>query len=203
MKKTTEDVLSFSGKCTANCTSDIMIRWSLFKQNQKTGSWDPVNDLESKTFSNITSYNFVLKKKVLEIGSKYVIRLAAINAEGVPRAITEQQFITSIPPYGGVCHIGPNQGIALETVFVIHCDNWTMQAEPGTYKFAYNNVYTDLNDILYVTSDSEVKVNLPAGHYEKNSELQLSVTVEDFDGMYTIVNIPVKVSYRITLQKHY
>jgi len=194
-KKIVEDVISFTGKCTSNCPGNIMIKWNLFKQNKNTGAWDPVSDLTSKTISNISSYSFVLKKKVLDAGANYVIRMSAWDAEGVARGISELHFITSIPPYGGICRVSPYEGIALETLFTIRCDNWTMETEPATYKFAYSNVYTDLVDILYVTSDHEVKVQLPAGHPEKNSILQLSVTVTDYDGMYTVVNIPVKVSY--------
>ncbi|KAK3700754.1 hypothetical protein QZH41_010936, partial [Actinostola sp. cb2023] len=195
-KKIIDEILSYVGECTKHCPRQIMVEWSLFKHIKSTGSWQQVLDLQSKTMSNISSFSFVLRNKVLEAGTRYVIRMSAWNTEGGAKGLTEHQFTTSIPPYGGFCTASPNEGVALDTFFSIRCYNWTMETEPATYKFGYVDVYTDLKDILYVASDPEASVQLPAGHPDRSMVLELSVTVQDYNGLQTSVNVPTTVQPR-------
>ncbi|KAK3727528.1 hypothetical protein QZH41_006576 [Actinostola sp. cb2023] len=55
---------------------------------------------------------------------------------------------------------------------------------------------TDLKDILYVASDPEASVQLPAGHPDRSMVLELSVTVQDYNGLQTSVNVPTTVQPR-------
>jgi hypothetical protein len=172
----------------------MTIEWTLFILNKLTGSWEPVENLESKVMSDLHTFSLVIKNSVFEAGSRYVVRLSAWSARGGRKGITEHEFTTSTPPFGGSCNVTPSEGIALETRFLIHCHNWTMEKEPGRYKFAYKDVYTDLRDILYITEKARTTLTLPAGHSSKNSTLELVVVISDYDGLYTEVTVPTRVS---------
>lgn len=169
--------------------------WSLFELEKDTDRWKLVENLDSKVLSDIRSFSLVIKNKVLKGGRRYAVRLSAWHA-GKQRGMTEHEFLTSTPPYGGTCSVTPDQGIALDTLFFIQCKNWTLENEPGTYKFAYRDVYTDLIDILYISTKENTTLTLPAGHPSKNSTLELVAVITDYDGLYTEVSLPVQVSMK-------
>ncbi|XP_032239241.2 uncharacterized protein LOC5513821 isoform X2 [Nematostella vectensis] len=190
------EILSISGLCSENCHSNVTKTWTLYNRNGSSNHWDLVSDFKSMVISSEDQYSLVFQKNVLKIGSMYTVRLTADNKDGGILGLSEYQFNTSVPPYGGDCRIEPNEGFAMKTQFTFRCHNWTVENEPALYRFGYREVYTDLRNILFSTSKIESALLLPAGHAKNNSLLDVFVVIEDFLGVSTTWEGSIKVLTR-------
>ena len=74
--------LSVIGICV-NCAQEGFTsesyRWEMHVQNESTGGWTPVVDLDSKTLIGTTESSIVLRHDALQVGKKYKLTCRVKN----------------------------------------------------------------------------------------------------------------------------
>ena len=78
----TSNQLSVSSICV-NCDlegfTSVSYQWELHVENETTGDWAIVDDLDSKTMINTSEKNFVLRHNTLNAGKKYKLTCRVTN----------------------------------------------------------------------------------------------------------------------------
>ena len=101
---------SILGICAGCHPLDVINHtWSLTLKNTTTDHFELVGDLDSMLLSGFRSSSVVFLPSTLTGGQTYRLRLNA-KVHGFAPSLTEFEFITNLPPYGGSCTIEPTSG---------------------------------------------------------------------------------------------
>ncbi|KAJ1479690.1 REJ domain-containing protein [Baffinella frigidus] len=107
--------------------------------------------------------NLVFRSRVLVEGQTYLFELrGACAGEGFGRALVTVRVASA--PLGGTFQAMPKEGVAVETLFTLRCDNWAAEAEdlPLSYLFAATFGPEDRSIALGPRIvDNELRVMLP------------------------------------------
>ncbi|XP_022800006.1 polycystin-1-like [Stylophora pistillata] len=135
-KVNTNNRLSVTSIC-ANCHQEnftsMSYKWELYVRDQTTGNWSLDLELDSKTVTNSSKQNLVLKENSLDVGRRYRLVCLAGNEED-QQGQSEHYFTTNVPPRNGNCIISPLEGRVLTTYFHIKCSGWRDMDGPIVYK---------------------------------------------------------------------
>uniref|UniRef100_A0A8C4QT22 REJ domain-containing protein n=1 Tax=Eptatretus burgeri TaxID=7764 RepID=A0A8C4QT22_EPTBU len=93
--------------------NNVMFEWFLNERGR--------NSQMNRTVS--TSQTLRLLGGYLQAGQVYDVT-AKVSVKNFVPVTAKYQFISNIPPYNGTCHAHPQNGTALETLFVITCTGW-------------------------------------------------------------------------------
>lgn len=102
----------------------------------------------------------------------------------------EITLTANAPPSGGYLAASPNNGMALETSFLVTSSGWTTDVDsyPLSYSFAYSLSDSGVSMALAASSvRAFVESTLPAGLLSEKSKVRLSSVVGDvFDSSSTV-----------------
>ncbi|XP_060067155.1 uncharacterized protein LOC132547415 [Ylistrum balloti] len=175
---------------------DIQFRWSLSLQNLTTLSFDDVVELPEFAEAGISSSVLLLKPATLTGGRKYRLKLEA-QVHGYADSFTVYEFVTNLPPYGGMCNVIPEKGFALETTFTIACHGWKNHGEDQEnleYTFWLRPLDSNHNQLVFYgrqpyTPDSQ----FPLGPSEHNYIIDIIVRIQNPIGEYIETPLEVQV----------
>ncbi|XP_041362676.1 uncharacterized protein LOC121378529 [Gigantopelta aegis] len=184
IKVNPSDQFSMLGIC-AQChpLDSINYTWGLTIKNGTSGHFELVLDLESMLMSGFRSPSVVFLPNTLTGGQIYRLRLDA-RVHGFAPSLTEYEFITNLPPYGGSCEVEPTSGYALDTRFEIKCQQWL---DPGQeeslgegllYRFWSTPRGGSQAQLLYYGTDPYTpQVQFPLGHPEHDYMFDVRVQI--------------------------
>ncbi|XP_078355934.1 polycystin-1-like, partial [Oculina patagonica] len=175
-KVNTNSRLSMSSICV-NCDQEgftsVSYQWELHVQNENTGNWTLVDDLDSKAMVNTSEKNLVLRRNTLDVGKKYKLSCRVKNEESF-EGRSEYHFITNVPPRNGNCTVSPTEGKVLETYFNIKCPGWHDEDGVFIYKVLHGE-----NLIQHGQEATLVPSLLPQGLAQNNYTYNLTVQIFD------------------------
>ncbi|XP_069125477.1 polycystin-1-like protein 2 [Argopecten irradians] len=185
------------GSCR-DCTpfDTIHYKWSLFLQNLTTLAFEEVVELPDFAVADISSSVLVLKPATLTGGRKYRLKLEA-QIHGYADSFTVYEFVTNLPPYGGMCSVIPEKGFALETTFTIACHGWKNHGEDQEnleYTFWLSPLDSNHNQLVFYgrqpyTPDSQ----FPLGPSKHNYTIDIIVRIQNPIGEYIETPLEVQV----------
>ncbi|XP_033743898.1 polycystic kidney disease protein 1-like 2 [Pecten maximus] len=185
------------GSCRDCSPFDIVpFKWSLFLQNLTTLNFEEVNELADFAKADISSSVLVLKPATLTGGRKYRLKLEA-QVHGYAESFTVYEFLTNLPPYGGMCSVIPEKGFALETTFTIACHGWKNHGEDQEnleYTFWLRPRDSNHNQLVFYgrqpyTPDSQ----FPLGPSKHNHSNDITVRIQNPIGEYIETPLEVQV----------
>ncbi|XP_021359195.1 uncharacterized protein LOC110454143 [Mizuhopecten yessoensis] len=185
------------GRCR-DCSQfdNIQFKWSLFLENLTTQKFKEVVELKEFAEGDITSSVLVLKPATLTGGRVYRLKLEA-QVHGYADSFTVYEFVTNLPPYGGMCNVIPEKGFALETSFTIACHGWKNHGEDQDhllYTFWLRPVDSNHLQLLYYgthpyTPDSQ----FPLGPSKHDHIIDIIVRIQNPIGEYVEYRLEVQV----------
>ncbi|XP_062619009.1 polycystin-1-related protein-like [Saccostrea cucullata] len=190
---------SVQGKClSCNLYEKVEYDWSLLVE--ESGEFQDVNELDSLLVTDTKSSVLVFKSSTLTGGRTYRLRLSA-SVYGYSKSFTEYEFITNLPPYGGSCGINPTSGYALETEFIISCNDWVNPGEEDSkgagllYRFwSKLRGRLDTQLLYYGTDPYTPDTTFPLGPEESDFLHDVVVRIANPIGEYVETWLSVKVS---------
>ncbi|CAN7997068.1 unnamed protein product, partial [Ixodes hexagonus] len=131
---------------------------------------------------------FGLHPGVLRIGSTYLAQLS-IFQKGTSTLLGEtmQQLDVAVGPLNGRCTVTPVSGVALETLFRLHCMEWQGARPPYIYELSYSLTPDGPDRIVYNGFRRSVYFWLPPGWRSQRGIVFLKVVVRDSIGVGTRV----------------
>ncbi|XP_065069836.1 uncharacterized protein LOC135694887 isoform X2 [Rhopilema esculentum] len=164
------------------CERRASYRWSLMHSGGLVS-------LDSKLYSNSVSKDLLMKPNVLSFGVMYTIKMKATALDG---ATYEQVYIVNVnePPKNGSCTMSPNEGFAINTLFLVNCTGWTDPDVPLTYEVAHQTDY--LSTVLCKHEDSSCETFLPM-EGQTNKVLQIRIRIIDSFEAFTEINHAILV----------
>lgn len=125
---------------------------------------------------------------VLRVGSTYLAQVS-IFRKGTSALLGEtmQRLEVAIGPLNGRCTVTPTSGVALETVFRLHCMEWKGAHPPYLYELSYSLTPDGPNKIVYNGFRPCIRFWLPPGWNSQRGIVYLKVVVRDSSGVGTQV----------------
>ncbi|XP_076456106.1 polycystin-1-like protein 2 [Babylonia areolata] len=171
------------GKCPECRPSDtVFYQWSLSEE------------LEEGTLLSVP-----IPDNATTTGKTYRLRVYGTLAGYAP-GFTEYRFVSNLPPYGGNCSINPEQGYALDTLFVINCHGWLNPGEEEAqgrgilYRFWIHRQGQQGDQLLYYgtdpyTPDSQLPLGLESDGYRYDVKVRISNPIGEYVEQPLVVKV--------------
>ena len=150
----------------------------------------------SRVIGSRTARTLTLAQNSLTPGVVYRFRARATAVAGGGSGFADIQFTAKRPPGPGVCATSPQEGVALETAFIIFCNGWEETEGPLTYRYQLETVEAGIVSYMDLSADrrlSYFETKLPAPTNSSEQRQRLRVVVTNSMGMQALGILTVRV----------
>jgi hypothetical protein len=177
MKQNPGDPLRFVGSYSAVSSFDddgavslnpVDTKWFMTAGDlvEADGTLDDLR-ADGRLRTNRTDLNFVIAPFTLTPGGVYAFALRAVDTVTSDTGFAEIEISVNSPPAGGIFLVGPEEGVAMETRFLLNASMWNDEETdyPITFGFKYIKGGEEIN--IGEETDMNLKRNvmLPEGEF--------------------------------------
>ncbi|XP_070579286.1 polycystin-1-like [Ptychodera flava] len=198
--------LSYQGECT-NCLNGVKLsyQWSLYVRNETDGNYNSVHNFQDYTSTGIEKTGISFIPNSLQAGRKYRLGLYG-SRQGYVTGYSFLYFITNLPPFDGVCQISPTTGTAIQTEYIVSCENWvdegddvvrsegSLKSDHLNYRILYGKKDESMSQIYHGSDPSENNLIFAAGPADSDYRYDVIVHIIDNHGAYAEFELSVQVT---------